>query len=130
MRRYQLHKVPTDKIGVFLARPWEIINLRGLLSHNIDIVASIDGILPNFNLPKLRGRSRYIRIEPMAFEYDWIKRFATFKSELVYFFDYAVVVAVIGARRTNSGIRGSSVWATLFVSCCVKAISIHIINGK
>ena len=125
-----MHKVPAYKIRVFLARPWEIINLRGLLSHNIDIVASIDRILPNFDLPKLRGRSRYIRIEPMAFEYDWIKRFATLKSELVYFFDYAIVVTVIGARRTNSGIRGSSVWATLFVSCCVKALSIHIINGK
>jgi hypothetical protein len=29
-----------DKNGTFLVRPWEIINLRGLLSHNIDILSS------------------------------------------------------------------------------------------
>ena len=44
----------------------------------------------------------------MAFEYDWIRSFATLKIELVYFFYYAVVVALFGAGRTNSGIRGLS----------------------
>jgi hypothetical protein len=62
-----------------LARVWHIINLHGLLSHNIDIFSWIDGILMNLDQPKIRGPSRYSRMKPMAFEYDRIKRFETMK---------------------------------------------------
>jgi len=64
----------------------------------------------------------------MAFEYPWVKRFGALKVELVYFFDYVLIVAIIGARRTNSYARGLPVGPTLFVPSRVKAIDIHIIN--
>ena len=66
----------------------------------------------------------------MAFEYDWIKRFATMKHEFVYFFNSFVVLNPIKAWRKNSGIWGSSIGPTLLVGCCVKAIAIHVITGK
>jgi len=97
---------------------------------NIDILSLIDIILSNFDLSNLRGYSRDIRIEPMAFEYDLIRSFATLKIELVYFFYYAVVVALIGAGRMNSGVHGFLIGPTPLVVSCVKAIAIHIINGE
>jgi len=100
------------------------------LSHNIDIVSFIDRILSNFDLPNLRGSSRDFMIEPMAFENHWIKSFGTLKVELIYFFDYAIIVTLIGARRTNSGARGASVGPTLLVASRAKAIAIRIINGE
>ena len=69
-------------------------------------------------------------MKPMAFEYDWIRSFATLKIKLIYFFYYAVVVALIGAGRMNSGIRGFSIGPTPLVVSYVKAIAIHIINGE
>jgi hypothetical protein len=42
----------------------------------------------------------------MAFEYHWLKRFGTLKLELVYLFDYVVIVLVIIVGRTNSATRG------------------------
>ena len=66
----------------------------------------------------------------MAFENHWIKSFGTLKVELVYFFDYAVIVTLIGAGRTNSGIHGFPIGPTPLVVSCVKAIAIHIINGE
>ena len=66
----------------------------------------------------------------MAFEYDWLMTSVKLKVELVYFFDYAVVVAVIGAGRTNSSIRGFSIGPTELVASCVEAIAIHIIYGE
>ena len=66
----------------------------------------------------------------MAFEYHWIKIFGTLKVELVYFYDYAVIVALIGAGRMNSGICGLSIGPILLVASCVKAIAIHIINSE
>jgi len=81
--------------------------LRGVsVSHNIDIVSFIVGILSNFDLPNLKVFFRDIRIEPMAFEYHWLKSFGTLKFELVYLFDYAVIVLLICAGRTNSAARG------------------------
>jgi hypothetical protein len=64
----------------------------------------------------------------MAFEYDWIRSFATLKIELVYFFYYAIVVALIGAGRMNSGIHGFPIGPTHLVVSCLKAIAIHIIK--
>ena len=66
----------------------------------------------------------------MAFEYDLIRSFATLKIELVYFLYYAIVVTLIGAGCTNSGIRGFPIGPTSLVVSCVKAIAIHIINGE
>ena len=66
----------------------------------------------------------------MAFENHWIKSFGTLKVELVYFFDYAVIVVLIGAERTNFGARGASVGPTLLVASRAKAIAIRIINGE
>jgi hypothetical protein len=125
-----VHKVPTLKPLIFLARPWEIINLRGLLSHNIDIFSSIDGIMSNFDLPNVIVSSSFIRIEPMAFEYHWFKLFRALKVELVYFFNYAIIVEIIVAGRTNSCARGLSGGPTLLVASRAKAIAIHIINDE
>ena len=86
--------------------------------------------MSNFSLSNLRGSSRDIGIEPMAFEYDWLMTSAKLKVELVYFFDYAVVVAVIGAGRTNSSACGASVGPTLLVASRAKVIAIRIINGE
>jgi hypothetical protein len=66
----------------------------------------------------------------MAFEYDWLMTSAKLKVELVYFFDYAVVVAVIGAGRTNSSICGFLIRPTELVASCVEAIVIHIIYSE
>jgi hypothetical protein len=96
----------------------------------MDILSLIDRIVSIFNLSNLRGYSHDIRIEPLAFQYDWIRSFATLKIELVYFFYYAIVVALIGVGRTNSDIRGFLIRPTPLVVSCVKAIAIHIINGK
>jgi len=81
-------------------------------------------------LSNLRGSSRDIGIEPMAFEYDWLMTSAKLKVELIYFFDYDVVVTVIGVGRTNSSIRGFSIGPTELVASCVEAIAIHIIYGE
>jgi hypothetical protein len=123
-----VHKVPTLEIIILLARPWEIINLCGLLSHNIDIISMIHAIMSNFDLPNLRCSSDGIWIEPMASEYNYIERFCTLKRELKYFFNYAIIVAIIGAGRTNSGIRGASIGPTLLITSRVKAIPIDIVN--
>jgi hypothetical protein len=69
-------------------------------------------------------------IEPMAFEYDRIKRFATLKLKFIYFFKSSIILDPITAGHENSGICGTSIGPTLLVSCCVKAISIHVISGK
>ena len=66
----------------------------------------------------------------MAFKYDRIKRFAAMKREFVYFFNSSIIIEPIKGGRENSGICGSSIGPTLLVSCCVKAISIHVIIGK
>jgi hypothetical protein len=100
------------------------------LSHNIDIISTIDGILSNFDLPNVIGSSRDIRIEPMAFEYHWFKSFGARELKLVYFFDYAIIVETIVAGRTNSCARGLSVRPTLLIASRAKAIAIHIINGE
>jgi hypothetical protein len=64
----------------------------------------------------------------MTFEYDRFKRFATIKRQLIYFFNSSVIVFLIIAGRTNSGICGSSIGSTLVVPYCVKAVSIHVIG--
>jgi hypothetical protein len=66
----------------------------------------------------------------MAFEYNWIRSFATLKIELVYLFYYAVVVTLIGAGCTNFGIHGFPIRPILLVVSYVKAIAIHIINSE
>jgi hypothetical protein len=66
----------------------------------------------------------------MAFEYDWLMTSTNLKVELIYFFDYVVVVTVIGAGRTNSNIHGFSIGPTELVASCVEAIAIHIIYGE
>ena len=66
----------------------------------------------------------------MAFENHWIKSFGTLKVELVYFFDYAVIVVLIGVGRTNFGARGALVGPTLLAASRAKAIAIRIINGE
>jgi hypothetical protein len=69
-------------------------------------------------------------IEPIAFGYDRIKRFATLKLKFIYFFKSSIILDPIMVGRENSGICGPSIGLTLLMSCCVKAISIHIISGK
>ena len=66
----------------------------------------------------------------MAFKYERIKRFAAMKREFVYFFNTSIIIEPIKGGSENSGICGSSIGPTLLVSCCVKAISIHVITGK
>ena len=66
----------------------------------------------------------------MAFKYDRIKRFAAMKREFVYFFNSSIIIEPIKGGRENSSICGSLIGPTLLVSCCVKAISIHVITGK
>jgi hypothetical protein len=66
----------------------------------------------------------------MTFEYDRIKRFGTIKRKFVYFFNSSIIVEAINAERKNSAICGFSIRPTLFVACCVKTISIHVITGK
>jgi len=77
----------------------------------------------------MRGPSYFVRIKPMAFEYDRLKRFATMKSEFIDFFNYAIILDPIKGCRTNSEICGSSIGPTLLAPFCVKVISIHIITG-
>ena len=115
---------------VGFASIWTIINLCGLLSHNIDIFSWIEEILSSFDYPKLMGLSRYCRIKPLAFEYDRIKCFGTTVVELVYFFNCPIILLLISARRKYSGIRGPWIGTTLLVPCCVEAISIHVISVK
>jgi hypothetical protein len=68
--RYELHKAPTRKALVILVCPWEVINLLGIsVSHNIDIVSSIFGILSDFDLPNLKVLFCDLGIEPLAFEH-------------------------------------------------------------
>jgi hypothetical protein len=100
------------------------------LSHNIDIISTIDRILSNFDLPNVIDPSHDIRIEPMAFEYHWFKSFGAWELELVYFFDYAIIVETIVAGCTNSYARGLSSGPTLLVPSYAKMIAIHIINGE
>jgi hypothetical protein len=52
------------------------------------------------------------------------------KCEFVYFFDSSVVLELIVSWHKDSGICGSSIWPTLLMSCCVEAISIHVITSK
>jgi hypothetical protein len=66
----------------------------------------------------------------MAFEYHWLKIFGTPKVELVYFFNYAVIVLLICAGRTNSRASGFAVRTILLVASGAKAIAIDIINGE
>jgi hypothetical protein len=111
-----------------LASIWTIIDLPGLLSHNPDIVTFIDGIQSSLDKPKMRVLSRYLRIKPLAFEYNRIKSFGTTKLEFVYFFKYPIIGLAISAGRHSTGIVGPSMWPSLLVACCVKAIPIHIIK--
>jgi len=80
-----------------------------------------------FNEPNTRGPSHNIGIKPMAFEYDWIERFASTKIKFVYFFNYSIILEAIKARRTNSGICGPSVGHFLLMALGAKTITIHII---
>jgi hypothetical protein len=66
----------------------------------------------------------------VAFEHHWLKSFGAREVELVYFFDYAIIVEIIIAGRTNSCARGLSAGPTLLVASRAKAIVIHIINGE
>jgi hypothetical protein len=116
---------------VGFASIWTIIILLGLLSHNIDIISWIEGILSSFDYLKFRGLLRYCRIKPLAFEYDWPRCFFTMVFELVYFFNYAIIVLLLSvgrnySRNKYSGIRGPWIGPTLLIACCVKAISIHV----
>jgi hypothetical protein len=63
-----MHNIPTLKTWVGFASIWTIIILPSLLSHNVDIISWIEGILSSFNYPKFRGLSCYCRIKPLAFE--------------------------------------------------------------
>ena len=40
----------------------------------------------------MRGPSHFVRIKPMAFKYDRLKRFATMKCEFIDFFNYAIIL--------------------------------------
>jgi hypothetical protein len=66
----------------------------------------------------------------MTFEYDRIKRFATIKREFVYFFNSFIILDPIKVVHKNSSICSSSIGPTLLVTCCVKAISIHVIYAS
>jgi hypothetical protein len=66
----------------------------------------------------------------MVFEHHWLKSFGAWEVELVYFFDYAIIVEIVIAGRTNSYARGLSAGPTLLVASRAKAIAIHIINGE
>ena len=125
-----MHNIPTLKTWVGFASIWTIINLTGLLSHNIDIISWIEGILSSFDYPKFRGLFRYCRIKPLAFEYDWLRCFFTMEFELVYFFNCAIIVLLLLTGRKYSGIGGPWIGPTLLITCCVKAISIHVISVK
>jgi hypothetical protein len=57
-------------------------------------------------LPNVIGSSDDLGIEPMAFEHHWFKSLGALKVELVYFFDYAVIVTVIVTGCMNSCARG------------------------
>jgi hypothetical protein len=108
-----------------------VINFHGIsVIHNIDIVSIIFGILSNFGKPNLKVFSHDIRIEPIAFEYHWLQRTATLEFELVYLFDYAVIVLLIIAGRTNSAARGFLLGPALLVASSAKAIAIDIISGE
>ena len=61
-----MHNIPTLKTWVGFARIWTIINLPGLLSHNIDITSFIEGILSIFDYSKFRGLSLCYRFKPLA----------------------------------------------------------------
>ena len=65
----------------------------------------------------------------MELEYDRITRFATMKLQFIYFFNSSIILDPIKARSKNSRICGSSIRTPLLMSCCVKAISIHIIGA-
>ena len=78
----------------------------------------------------MRSPSHFVRIKPIAFEYDRLKRFATMKCEFIDFFNYDIIIDPIKGCRTNARICGSSIGPTLLVSCRVKPISIHIISSK
>jgi hypothetical protein len=66
----------------------------------------------------------------MVFEYHWLQRTATLEFELVYLFDYAVIVLLIITGRTNTAARGFLLGPTLLVASTAKAIAIDIINGE
>jgi hypothetical protein len=66
----------------------------------------------------------------MAFEYNWFKSFGARELELIYLFDYAIIVETIVAERTNSYARGLSAGSILLVPSRAKAIAIHIINSE
>jgi hypothetical protein len=55
--------------------------------------------------------------------------------ELIYFFNYAIIVLLLSARHNYSGrkyfgVHGPWIGPTLLVACSVKAISIHVISVK
>jgi hypothetical protein len=66
----------------------------------------------------------------VPFEYHWLQRTATLEFELVYLFDYVVIVLLIIAGRTNSAARGVLLGPALLVASSAKAIAIDIINGE
>ena len=66
----------------------------------------------------------------MAFENDGSQLYGTMKLEFVYFFYSSVIPDPILAWRKDSSVSGFSIGPTLLVSCCVEAISIHVINIK
>ena len=66
----------------------------------------------------------------MAFENNGSQWYGTSKLEFVYFFKSSIILDPILAWRKDSSISGFSIGPTLLVSCCVKAISIHVINVK
>jgi hypothetical protein len=120
---------------VGFASIWTIINLPGLLSHDIDIISFIEEILSSFDYPKFRGLSLYCRFKPLAFEYDRLRCFFTTVFELIYFFNCAIIVLLISvgsnySGRKYSGIRGPCIGSALLVACYVKAIAIHVISVK
>jgi hypothetical protein len=65
----------------------------------------------------------------MAFEYDRFEMFTTRERQLIYFFNYSIIVFSIIACHTNSGVCGSAVWPILLMAFCVKAVPIHVIGA-
>ena len=66
----------------------------------------------------------------MAFENNGSQWYGTLKLEFVYFFKSSIILDPILAWRKDSSISGFSIRLTLLVSCCVKVISIQVINVK
>jgi hypothetical protein len=79
MWRDLLHNLPTLKVIFALADVWKVLNLHGLLGHNVYIGSWIHGIRSNFDELDCRGPSSTFRIKPMTFEYHRFKMWGAIK---------------------------------------------------